>query len=185
VAHGNSALPSTAQALLRTLRRELSGRAPSVISEEVFAFLAGGKSLVVGTRDAQLVPEVARAVGLRVGPDRLHLSVFLPDAAAARTLHNLRENGRIAIAISNPPDHRSLQLKGQVTGLRPATEEDAAAVLAYVGQVSQVLDVLGLPAHLVARINCLPCTRAEVRVEEIFLQTPGPGAGSALGSRAP
>jgi hypothetical protein len=109
----------------------------------------------------------------------------LPDATGARALQNLRDNGRIAIALSNPPDHRSVQLKGQVIELVPGSEEDALAVRAYVAQVAQVLDVLGLPAHLVSRINCLPCTRAEVRVDEIFLQTPGPGAGSALGSRAP
>jgi hypothetical protein len=156
-----------------------------VISDEVFAFLAGGKSMVVGTRDAQLLPEVTRAVGLRPWPDHRHVSVFLPDATGARALQNLRDNGRIAIALSNPPDHRSVQLKGQVIELVPGSEEDAAAVRAYVAQVALVLDVLGLPAHLVSRINCLPCTRAEVRVDEIFLQTPGPGAGSALGSRAP
>ena len=156
-----------------------------MISDEVFAFLAGGKSVVVGTRDARLEPEVTRAVGLRADPDRRHVSVFLAAATAERTLRNLRDNGRIAIAVSNPPDHRALQLKGALADLRAATEEDAAAVLAYVAQVSQVLDVLGLPARLVSRLNCLPCTRAYVRVDEIFLQTPGPGAGSALGSRAP
>lgn len=156
-----------------------------MISDEVFAFLTGGKSMVVGTRDAQLVPEATRAVGLRAWPDRRHVSIFLPDVAAARALQNLRDNGRIAIALSNPPDHRSLQLKGRVTALTPCTEEEAAAVRAYVSEVAQVLDVIGLPAHLVSRINCLPCTRADVRVEEIFLQTPGPGAGSPLGGRAP
>jgi hypothetical protein len=158
---------------------------PGVISDEVFAFLAGGKSIVVGSRDAQLLPECARAVGLRAWPDRRHVSVFLPLATSARTLENLRDNGRIAITVSNPPDHRTVQLKGTLHALAPASEEDVEAVRAYIAQVAAVLDVLGMPAQLVSRINGLPCVRADVRVGELFLQTPGPGAGMALGERAP
>jgi hypothetical protein len=156
-----------------------------VISEAVLTFLSGGKSIVVGTRDAQLVPECTRAVGLRVAADRRHVQLLLPEATAARCQQNLRDNGRIAITVGNPLDHRTLQLKGQLTALGPASEEDALFVREYVAQLAQVLEVIGIPEHLIARVNCLPCARAEVRVDEIYLQTPGPGAGSALAGRAP
>lgn len=156
-----------------------------MISDEVFAFLSGGKSLVVGTRDKDLLPEAARAVGLRPAADREHVTVFLPELIAARTVANLRDNGRIAIGLSHPPDHRSLQLKGRVTALSPASEEDLAFVRAYIQELSVVLDAIGLPAHVVSRVSYQPCLRADVRVEEIYLQTPGPDAGSALGGRAP
>ena len=158
-----------------------------MISDEVLAFLRGGKSLVIGTRDEQLLSECARAVGLRASAtgDRQHVSVFLAEPSSQRTLANLRDNGRIAIGLSHPPDHRSLQLKGRVTALVPATEDDLAFVKSYVAELAAVLDVVGVPARIIHRVNYLPCIRADVRVEEIYLQTPGPDAGSALGARVP
>jgi len=156
-----------------------------VISDNVFAFLSGGKSLVIGTCNKELVPESARAVGLRVGPDRQHVSVFLPEVVCARTLENLREGGRIAIGVSHPPDHRSLQLKGKVRGLMQATPADLAFVEGYLHELSALLDMVGLPANLIERLNYRPCVRAEVEVEGIFLQTPGPDAGRALTGTMP
>ena len=156
-----------------------------MISDEVLAFLHGGKSLVIGTRDKDLVSECARAVGLRAAPDRRHVSVFLSQPSSQRTLANLRDNGRIAIGLSHPPDHRSLQLKGSVTALVPATDEELTFVKAYVAELAAVLDVVGVPARIIQRVNYLPCVKAEVRVEEIYLQTPGPDAGTALGARTP
>jgi len=151
----------------------------------VFAFLRGGNSLSVGTRDAQLLPECARAVGLRVWDDRRHVSLFVPEGPGRRTLENLRDNGRVAIAVSHPPDHRSLQIKGQLLSLSPVGAEDAKFVSAYVRQLAQVLDLLGLPSHIVERVNHAPCQRADLRVEELYQQTPGPGAGSVLDRRGP
>ena len=156
-----------------------------MISDDVLAFLRGGKSLVIGTRDKELLSECARGVGLRASGDRQHVSVFLAEPSSQRTLANLRDNGRIAIGLSHPPDHRSLQLKGRVTALVPATDEELSFVKGYVAELAAVLDVVGVPARIIHRVNYLPCVKAEVRVEEIYLQTPGPDAGSALGARVP
>jgi hypothetical protein len=156
-----------------------------VFSDEVLSFLRGGKSLVIGTRDPQLLAECGRAVGLRAAADRQHVSVFLPEPTGQRTLANLRDNGQIAIGLSHPPDHRSLQLKGQVLALTPASEEELAFVRGYMSELGASLDAVGLPARVLARVNYLPCIRAHVRVDEIYLQTPGPDAGSVLGGRAP
>lgn len=156
-----------------------------MISDDVLAFLGGGKSVVVGTCDSQLCPEAARAAGLRPHLDRTHVSLFLPDAVCARTLQNLRDNGRIAIGLSYPPDHRSLQLKGVMTDMAAATEEDLAFVRTYLAALAAELSVVGLPEHVVLRVNYEPCTRVVVRVAEIFDQTPGPEAGRRLVGGAP
>jgi hypothetical protein len=156
-----------------------------VISDDVFAFLTGGKSLVIGTCDKDLVPECARAVALAVAPDRKHVSVFLPEVVCGRTLDNLRESGRIAIGVSHPPDHRSLQLKGTLSKIEPASSEDLAFVRSYLHELSLLLDMVGLPANIVERLNYEPCLRAEVAVETIFLQTPGPDAGRLLTGAMP
>jgi hypothetical protein len=151
-----------------------------VISDDVFAFLTGGKSLVVGTCDKDLVPECARAVALRCEPDRRHVSVFLPEVVCGRTLDNLRANGAIAVGVTHPPDHRSLQLKGVLTKLSPASPDELAFVQGYLHELSLSLDIVGLPANIIERLNYRPCLRAEFAVEAIFLQTPGPDAGRVL-----
>jgi hypothetical protein len=151
-----------------------------VISDDVFAFLTGGKSLVIGTCDADLVPECARAVALRCEADRKHVSVFLPEIVCGRTLANLRANGAIAVGVTHPPDHRSLQLKGVLSKLAPATPDELGFVQGYLREFSSSLDLLGLPANIIERLNYRPCVRAEFAVEAVFLQTPGPEAGRAL-----
>jgi hypothetical protein len=156
-----------------------------VISDEVFAFLSGGKSLVLGTRDATLVPEAARATGVKAWPDRKHISVYIVDGVAAKTLANLRENGQLAMTVSHPPDHRTLQIKGRLVALTQATEEERALVDSYAHDFAQVLDALGVPAHLLMRVKRWPCHRADVLVQEIYQQTPGPNAGTQLGKGAP
>lgn len=156
-----------------------------MISDELLAFLEGGNSLSVGTRDAQLLPECARAIGLRVWNDRRHLSLFIPEGPGRRTLENLRDNGKLAIGVSFPPDHRTLQIKGQLVAMEAATSEDSAFVNQYVTQLAAVLDTVGLPVHIVERVNRHPCQRVDVLVQELYRQTPGPGAGSALDGRGP
>lgn len=156
-----------------------------MISDDVCAFLTGGKSLIIGTCDKDLVPECARAVALEVAPDRKHVSVYLPEVVCGRTFENLRANGSIAIGISHPPDHRSLQLKGSLRKIELATSAQLSFVQKYLHELSLSLDLVGLPANIVERLNYEPCMRADVAVEAIFLQTPGPDAGRALTGAMP
>ena len=155
------------------------------LSDEQIDFIQGGVSISLASRDVRRVPSVSKAVACRVAADRRRVCVLLDAGQSQALLRDVASCGALAATFCQPSTHRTLQLKGTVGALAPASDEDAELVRAYVGQVAAVLDVLGMPAQLVARINCLPCTRAELRVEEIYLQTPGPGAGMALGGRAP
>lgn len=156
-----------------------------MISDDLFAFLTGGKSLSVGTCDKDLVPECARAVALQCAADRKSVSVFLPEIVCGRTLENLRANGMIAIGVSHPPDHRSLQLKGTLRKLSLASDADYVFIARYLHELGASLDLVGLPANVIERLNYRPCLRADVIVEAIFLQTPGPDAGRALSGKMP
>jgi hypothetical protein len=64
-----------------------------MIPPEIASFLESGVSILVGTRDARLLPESIRAIGARVEAEGAELVLFLPDAVSATTLANLRENG--------------------------------------------------------------------------------------------
>ena len=151
------------------------------ISPELVGYLESGISVLVGSRDARMMPEVARAFGAKVVPGGRELVVFVPAATAARTLANAQENGRLAVCFSSV-DHRSYQIKGRFLGARDAGEEDRRAIEAYRAGLAQHYGVVGMPPRLTYRIAHWPAHAVRLEVETIFLQTPGPGAGAALGT---
>jgi hypothetical protein len=156
------------------------------LSEELAEFVEGGLSMLVGTRDAALRPKVERAVGAFVGADRETVTVYLNKVLAAIAIANLDDNGNIALTVSRPYDHRSLQLKGKMLSMRESTEEDRAKQERWLTGFVEHLYIVGLPRSVVRTIKVFPSVAVTMRVEDMFEQTPGPGAGRRFetGSRA-
>jgi hypothetical protein len=150
------------------------------ISPELAEFLESGISVLVASRDARMLPEVARAFGAHVEAGGRELTVFVPVATAERTLANARENGRLAVCFS-AIDHRSYQVKGRMKGVRDADEKDRRSIERYRAALAQIYGTVGMPPRLTYRISHWPAHAVRMQVETIFLQTPGPGAGGALG----
>lgn len=150
------------------------------LSPEVVSFLESGLSVLVGTRDARLRPEALRAVGARVEAGGAELTVFLPAATSARTLANLHDNGRIAVCFSRPMDHRSLQVKGRLVALSEGDAAERAAIERYVQALAACWQEIGVPPAVPRRLARWPAHAARLRIEEVFVQTPGPGAGAPL-----
>jgi hypothetical protein len=142
--------------------------------------LAQGVSLLVATCDTNAVPECMRAVGLKLSPERDRATVYLPSPTSQETRSNLLVNGRIALLASYPLDHRSLQLKGAVTRVELADPSALPFVQSYVDRFASVLEVVGMPPDLVRMISHWPAFAVDFSIEELFVQTPGPGAGAPL-----
>jgi pyridoxamine 5'-phosphate oxidase-like protein len=154
------------------------------IDDELKAFLESGPSVIVGTRDVGLAPEITRAWGPRVSEDRRSVSVCVPLATSAKTLDNLADNGRIALACALPTSVKSVQLKGTCI----ETSEPDAADLAAVEEHREVFaarnERIGVPRHMVETLWRRELETSPVLVkirfvsEQAFDQTPGPDAGS-------
>jgi hypothetical protein len=156
-----------------------------VIPAELVPFLQSGLSLLVGTSSSDLRPTCCRAVGLVVAPDGANVTVFVPDATARKTLANLHQNPRAAITASQPDSHRTVQLKGQVARLRLAEPELQSTVVAYVEAFGKRVDIVGMPRSRVAQLSAWPAWAIELRLEGLFVQTPGPRAGQLLSVENP
>lgn len=154
-----------------------SGRA---IPADLVDFLEGGVSILVGTRDAGQRPETTRAVGAAVSPDRTRLSVLLAEHTAERAIANLEDNGRIAVAFSRPIDNFAVQLKGRVTELRRGDDADRRVAERYHAVYVEQLYMVGMPRSLSKRIRVWPSFAVTFEIDDIFVQTPGPGAGKPL-----
>lgn len=147
------------------------------LSRDLIEFLESGVSVLVGTRDAKLRPEALRAYGVVVAPDRSRLTVYVPDALAARTLANIADNHSLAITFSRPIDHRTLQVKGAVRATRASGPEDRAIQERYLAAFVEQLYCVHIPRALTRRLQYFPSTAVELEITDVFMQTPGPGAG--------
>jgi hypothetical protein len=150
------------------------------IPDELAAFLESGVSIVVATRDGELSPDGAAGMAVRVHADRSHLTVFLYEEAARRVLRNLKSHPEIALDLDLPTTHRACQVKGLYVSSRRAKAAERAEVERQGEAFAADLEAIGIPRVMLAGWKTWPCTAIEVRVTQLFEQTPGPGAGEPL-----
>lgn len=161
-------------------------RSPApVLDEDHASFIQGGVSVVVATRDAALVPQVARGCGCRVSRDRSRVTVLVEPARVGTVLEDVAASGMVAVVFSQPSTHRTIQLKGADARLVRVTAADRAVAarhleywvdeLTRVGYREEFARVVrGLADQNLAAIAFTPTAA--------FQQTPGPGAGERLRS---
>lgn len=149
---------------------------PSGIAE----LLQTGVSVVVGTRDAALMPECTRAWGISIGQDRASITIYLTEAISQQTLRNLKANGQIAVSCTRPTDHVACQLKGRVRTIRPTTKRDSDLSRAWQREFVEELVAIGVPPSLGEAWITEPALAVEIDVTDVFHQTPGPGTGEKL-----
>lgn len=158
---------------------------PVSISDELKAIIEGPVSVLVGTRDSRLVPEITRAWGPKVSEEQ-SVSLCVPLATSRKTLDNLEANGQNAVTFSPPTNHRTFQLKGRHAKTAEPDSNDLNAVQRHRDAFSAVNAPLGQPREIVEAFwrAEIETSAALVKIlflpEEVFDQTPGPGAGRRL-----
>jgi hypothetical protein len=156
------------------------------ISTELKAFLESGVSVVVGTRDAALSPEVTRAWGLLVSKDRKTIGICVPLATSRKTLNNLTKNGQMTVCCCLPTSYRTVQLKGKCVKTADPNRTELAGVAKHREAFGRQNERLGLPLQLTETFWRMELKGSAALVklrfvpEQIFDQTPGPDAGSPL-----
>jgi hypothetical protein len=143
-------------------------------------FFESGVSILVATRDAALRPACIRGAGASVRAAEGVVTVYLPQATAARTLANVLDNGQIAVTFSRPLTHHSIQIKGTCGEPRASTEEDRALQQRYRAAYAEQLYAVGLPRATAGRLAWWPSVAIDIAVRDLFVQTPGPTAGRRL-----
>ena len=142
--------------------------------------LEGGISVIVATVDADNVPSCCRGVTLTTKDDFETVTVYVPAATAGETIANLATTRRMAVSCAAPLTHSTIQLKGVTRGVRLAPAEDEKMVRQRWREFMDVLDAIGQPRRVTARIAHWPTFAIEMTVEQVFEQTPGPKAGNPL-----
>ncbi len=157
----------------------------TLIDADHAAFMQGGVSVIVASRNPSLVADVVRGCGCRVSRDRRRVTVLVEPGRASELLEDIRLTGTIAVVFSRPSTHRTIQLKGIDAEIVPVTAADRRMAERHLGAWVQELVSIGYTAEFAAAVR----GRAEQGLAAIaftpvaaFQQTPGPAAGERLGA---
>jgi hypothetical protein len=135
-----------------------------------------------GIRDRDLVPFGHRVSGWRVGADHRTMTVLFPDEFRERLLELLQHNGELALTVEEFPSHETYQFKGRYVHHRGIEEDDLGrADLVRRRFVKSLRPMFpDAPEDVLMAFVSPPSLAVEFEVLEIYLQTPGPGAGTRL-----
>ena len=151
-----------------------------LLLEEIAEHVASGVIIYVATRNSSLEPEATIAMGFKSDCSRQLFTVYVPEKAAAKTLANLTDNGAIAVTMTRPIDHKSVQIKGRAVRTRPADDADRALLNVHRAALTEQFALVGVPRSITRRLTNWPSVAIDVEVTAAFSQTPGPQAGQPL-----
>jgi hypothetical protein len=155
----------------------------ALLDEAHAAFIQSRVTINLGARDADNVATLTRALGCRVSADRRLVTVFVSVPRSRALLDDVRANGAIAVVITRPSTHQTIQLKGTDAVIAPIADGDRATIAEYVESFVEDLVGIGYKRNF-ARIVLTGMDDEVVAVTftptAAFAQTPGPGAGARL-----
>lgn len=153
------------------------------MGEGLEAFLRVGTSVSVAAVAAGNRPVVGRGLGWRLETDGRTVTVWLDDAANEALVDAVAASGRVAVVLTQPTTHRSIQLKGGDARVAPAMPDAAALVDHHIADFARELAAIGY-AEPFTRALCAHDPTDLVAVsftpDARFDQTPGPQAGEPL-----
>ncbi len=151
-----------------------------MFSSDVMSILEAGTSLIVGTVGPDGEPRATRAFALTIvddQADRVRVVMSADDPVAVTHLGT----GAIAVTAADVRTLRSVQLKGRITTVEPPTEHDLEVMEEHSSLFIQAIaDTDGFDPGLTRRMLAQHVVSIEFLVDELFNQSPGPGAGSPV-----
>ena len=142
-----------------------------------------GVSVIVASRNAALRPSIMRGVGSAISADGTQVTVFLRRSQSRQLMQDIEAGGGLAVVFSEPPTHRTLQLKARQASLRPASPTDQPQLAHYLASMQCELAQVGYGPEFAAAMLSAPLedvVAVQFTPESAFDQTPGPRAGIPL-----
>ncbi len=155
-----------------------------MLSSDLVTLLESGCGLIIATTGVDGTPRADRAWGVDIlDPDTGRVRVLV-GSTDEETLANLVERGHLAVTGTNILTLESAQLKGRVVSVEPVATDGRERVTRYCDDFfAAVAEVDDVPRHLMERLVPRELVACVVEADQVFDQTPGPGAGSLLATR--
>ena len=133
-----------------------------------------------GSTSSSLVPAHIDTLGASCNPENDEATFFLRKSLAKKTLINLNDNGMAAVYLGLP-SHEAYQIKGQFIGSRNLTAEELETSYKIRNHFIDMITEMGLPRENIEKLyGVAPDTGLTVKIKNIYVQTPGPAAGTKL-----
>jgi len=151
-----------------------------MIDAQIARFIEGDVMTIAASRDAAMRAEIARVVGTRhCGAGRWES--FVSAAQWPGLVADLGPGAPLALTFVRPADYLAYQIKAETEEVAPAGPDDLACARGYIDRMTNALAALGVGERQIAAWLCgMDVVRIRWRPGAVFLQTPGPAAGSAL-----
>ena len=135
-----------------------------------------------GSRNRDLVPHGHKVCGWRVGADQRTMTAFVAEEFTPGLVESLQENGELAVTVEEFPSHETYQFKGRYLSDRPVRHDDLEIVDRIRKRFVRSLRSIyaQVPEDILGTFISAPSLAVEFEVLEVYLQTPGPGAGTRL-----
>jgi len=154
-----------------------------MIPDKILRFLDQyGNLAFAGTRDHDLMPYGHRVSGWRAAEDGRTLTAFITEGSMGHLVESLADNRSFALTIEQFPSHETYQFKGRYLRQRPLEPQDIDVVDRIRARLVKNIRPLypKAPDVLLNWFVGTACLAVEFQVDEVYLQTPGPGAGARL-----
>lgn len=125
-------------------------------------------------------PFICRGYGFRLEFESERLWIYILKSQWLRLTEYKEHQGELSALLTSGVDNESYQFKGRYTDIRPLAKEDACLLEEQCKWASMHTPGL-LPMIQVTPSECLA---VGFRIKAVFLQTPGPGAGSLVMERS-
>lgn len=152
------------------------------LSDKMIEFIHGPNSIFLGTRSDKLIPHVKWIIGAIVEKDQESITCYLLECLAQPVLENTGHNGSCALFVSHLVSHESYQFKGTFISVRPCNENDEAIKGIYFQKFGNFLMHVGVSEANLSNLATGPAVAVTFRVEEVYDQSPRPGAGQKINS---
>jgi hypothetical protein len=158
----------------------------TVLDHGLSTFLQGGCALIVGTVNDAREPHATRGWGLEVVGGVGRVIRLLLDASDVRCIDDLSSVGLVAVTGADVRTLRSVQVKGRALGIEPSSADDRRRARRFcVAFFLDIVETDGTPIELLERLVPAEYVVCAVEVDELYDQTPGPGAGAPITADRP
>lgn len=146
-----------------------------ILDQSVLTFLTKTAPLYIhlAVANAEARPFSIRGFGVKVSESSDQLSIFILKAQAEKILNYLSKNKSIAILFTDGFSNESYQIKGDFIELKAIDEKDNELLMQYRNGSLKLFPTMYSKFPLSSEI----CEVITCKVNEVFIQTPGPYAG--------
>ncbi|MBB4121093.1 hypothetical protein [Martelella radicis] len=152
-----------------------------MLDGDVGSFIGGYVMMIAATRDERLRPHVGRGCGARFDKAAGDVVFYASSTQWPDFARCAVKGAPIAATFVDPETYRAYQIKGRINAVRPSDPSECAKARRYIEEMLVIMAELGVSR---LQLSSVFADDSLITIRfwpaDLFLQTPGPGAGQPI-----